>query len=118
MRPTDETVRETCACGATFDYTGAYPHRALRDWRSDHRHEFPPQAMEITGEMVELTAERDAALAQMADVQGAHRMSSDALDRFRDVVCEATAHDDSNPGDDVLIADLRASAWQARSRAA
>jgi hypothetical protein len=41
------------------------------------------------------------------DIRGAYKMSSDSLDRFREIVAEVTGHGDRNPGDDILLADLR-----------
>jgi len=41
------------------------------------------------------------------DIRAAYKKSSCYLDRFRDVVAEVTGQSDNNPGDDVLIAELR-----------
>lgn len=38
----------------------------------------------------------------------AHRVAAAAADRFRDVLAEALGYEDENPGDEVLIRDLRA----------
>ena len=55
-------IEETCSCGATFTATGS-PYRRDHDtrnprgaeemaerWRTDHRHEFPPQPPAATPE--------------------------------------------------------------------
>lgn len=39
------TIRETCSCGATFDYSGGsdtYAKYRAQEFRTDHRHEFAP----------------------------------------------------------------------------
>lgn len=51
-------------------------------------------------ELVVMRAERD-------DARGGYRVAAEAADRFRDVLSECLGHADENPGDDVLIADLR-----------
>lgn len=59
---------------------------------------------EMRGQSEELAAlrnERDNAL-------GGYRVAAEAVDRFRDVLAEALGYEDENPGDDVLICDLRA----------
>jgi hypothetical protein len=40
------------------------------------------------------------------DLAAAYRTAAAAADRFRDVLCEVLGHD-LNPGDDLLIAELR-----------
>jgi len=54
-----------------------------------------------------LTAERDAALARLDEQRGATRVAAGAADRFRDVLSEFLGHGEANPGDDVLVAELR-----------
>lgn len=41
------------------------------------------------------------------DVAVAYQRCSERLDRFRDVLAEALGYADVNPGDEVLLADLR-----------
>ena len=41
------------------------------------------------------------------DFRAAWRTASEAADRFRDNLAEALGHGDENPGDDVLIRELR-----------
>ena len=52
-------------------------------------------------------AERDALKAEADDERAAKKIAADAADRFRDVLSDALGHPDENPGDDVLIAELR-----------
>lgn len=47
--------------------------------------------------------------AEVEDQRAAKRIAAEAADRFRDVVCEALGYPKENPGDDVLVAELRAS---------
>lgn len=55
-----------------------------------------------------LAADRLAAVeAALADERAAKQIAAEAADRFRDVLSEALGHDDENPGDDVLVAELR-----------
>jgi hypothetical protein len=45
MTTTSVSVKETCACGATFDYVGSYTsdaQNAAAKFREGHRHESPP----------------------------------------------------------------------------
>jgi hypothetical protein len=51
--------------------------------------------------------ERDALRALLDDERAARRVAADAADRFRDVLSECLGHPDENPGDDVLVAELR-----------
>lgn len=51
-------------------------------------------------ETARLRAERDDAL-------GGYREAAKAADRFRDVLSECLGHADENPGDDVLVRELR-----------
>lgn len=44
----------------------------------------------------------------LADMTAARKVAADAADRFRDVLAECLGHDDNNPGDDVLVAEIRA----------
>lgn len=46
--------------------------------------------------------------AALDDERGAKRVAADAADRFRDVLSECLGYPDENPGDDVLVRDLRA----------
>ncbi|MFB6665997.1 hypothetical protein [Streptomyces parvus] len=46
--------------------------------------------------------------ADLEDQRKARQTAAGAADRFRDVLSEALGHDDENPGDDALIAELRA----------
>jgi hypothetical protein len=41
------------------------------------------------------------------DLEGGYRAAAAAADRFRDVLSECLGHSDENPGDDVLVAELR-----------
>ncbi|MEV5451549.1 hypothetical protein [Streptomyces sp. NPDC052535] len=50
----------------------------------------------------------EALARELDDQRKAYRVAADAVDRFRDVVCEVLGHDDENPGDDVLVSELRA----------
>lgn len=52
--------------------------------------------------------ETDQLRAELKDQRKAYRTASGAADRFRDVLAEALGHADENPGDDVLVAELRA----------
>lgn len=58
-------------------------------------------------EMCDLRAERDRLAAALDDQRRAKQTAAAAADRFRDVLSEALGHPDENPGDDVLVADLR-----------
>lgn len=58
--------------------------------------------------MSEHTAEKDALRQERDNALGGHRVAAEAADRFRDVLAEALGYEDENPGDDVLIRDLRA----------
>ncbi|MEV5915818.1 hypothetical protein AB0M00_43915 [Streptomyces chartreusis] len=49
----------------------------------------------------------EALRRELDDQRKAYRVAADAVDRFRDVVCEVLGHDEENPGDDVLVAQLR-----------
>lgn len=53
-------------------------------------------------------AEMDPLRAELEDQRAARRTAAESADRFRDVLAEALGHVDSNPGDDVLVAELRA----------
>jgi ElaB/YqjD/DUF883 family membrane-anchored ribosome-binding protein len=46
--------------------------------------------------------------AELEDQRAARQIAGDCADRFRDVLSEALGHPDENPGDDVLVAELRA----------
>lgn len=52
-------------------------------------------------ELVQLRAELD-------DQRQAKQTAAGAADRFRDVLSDALGHGDENPGDDALVAELRA----------
>jgi hypothetical protein len=61
-----------------------------------------------------IEAERDALKAaiertnaELDDERAAKKIAADAADRFRDVLSEALGRPDENPGDDVLVAELR-----------
>lgn len=45
--------------------------------------------------------------AEVDDERAARRTAGDAADRFRDVLSECLGHPDENPGDDVLVSELR-----------
>lgn len=66
---------------------------------------------EVQGEMNERAINQERKLAalhaELEDQRAARQTAAAAADRFRDVVCEALGHDDDNPGDDTLIAELR-----------
>ncbi|NEC17936.1 hypothetical protein [Streptomyces parvus] len=49
----------------------------------------------------------DRMRAELEVQRNAKRIAAGAADRFRDVLADALGHDE-NPGDDTLIADLRA----------
>lgn len=53
-------------------------------------------------------AQLDHLYADLEDQRAARQTAAGAADRFRDVLCEALGHPDDNPGDDILIAQLRA----------
>lgn len=44
---------------------------------------------------------------RLEDMTEARRIAADAADRFRDVICEVLDYTDENPGDDVLVVELR-----------
>lgn len=50
----------------------------------------------------------DQLRAELEDQRKAYQTAAGAADRFRDVLAEALGHADENPGDDVLVAELRA----------
>lgn len=56
----------------------------------------------------EATEVRAAARAELEDQRAAKRTAAESADRFRDVVADCLGHADENPGDDALIAELRA----------
>jgi hypothetical protein len=35
---TTYVLDETCSCGATFHYAGAWPQTAAKQWREQHQH--------------------------------------------------------------------------------
>lgn len=51
--------------------------------------------------------ENDALRKMLDDERAAKKVAADAADRFRDVLSECLGHEDENPGDDVLVAELR-----------
>lgn len=55
-----------------------------------------------------MAKEIESLMERLADMTAARDTAAGAVDRFRDVVCEVLGHDQQNPGDDVLIAELRA----------
>ena len=61
-----------------------------------------PSINEITSDQL------DALIAELEDQRAAKQTAAGAADRFRDVLCEALGYPDDNPGDDVLVAELRA----------
>lgn len=56
---------------------------------------------------MERSAEADALRQELENALGGYRVASECLDRFRDVLAEALGYEYENPGDDVLIHDLR-----------
>jgi hypothetical protein len=50
----------------------------------------------------------DALYDQLEDQRAATRTAAGAADRFRDILCDILGHPDDNPGDDVLVAEIRA----------
>jgi hypothetical protein len=44
---------------------------------------------------------------EVEDLRRARDIAAAAADRFRDVLSECLDHPDENPGDDVLVAELR-----------
>ncbi|RPE27334.1 hypothetical protein [Kitasatospora cineracea] len=44
---------------------------------------------------------------ELHNSRAAHRTASETADRFRDVLADALGHPDENPGDDVLVTELR-----------
>lgn len=56
---------------------------------------------------MEQRAENDYLRAALKDERAAKRIAADAADRFRDVLSECLGYEDENPGDDVLVRDLR-----------
>jgi hypothetical protein len=61
----------------------------------------------LDGEYERLRVENTAQAARLEEQRGATRVAAAAADRFRDVLSEALGHADENPGDDVLVAELR-----------
>lgn len=53
------------------------------------------------------TAEKDNLRAALDDERAAKKIAADSADRFRDVLSECLGYADENPGDDVLVRDLR-----------
>lgn len=49
-----------------------------------------------------------SAKAEAEDERAARKVAGDSADRFRDVLSECLGHEDENPGDDVLVRELRA----------
>jgi hypothetical protein len=47
------------------------------------------------------------AVRALADERAARKIAGDSADRFRDVLSECLGYADENPGDDVLVHDLR-----------
>lgn len=41
------SIRETCSCGATFAYQGAYAEERTDHWRENHRHEAPSAPLSL-----------------------------------------------------------------------
>lgn len=80
---------------------------AIRDAREEAL-DLTVYLMQVELELRDLLAERDQLAAALADQRGARRIAAESADRLRDVLCEALGHDDENPGDDVLVAELRA----------
>lgn len=62
---------------------------------------------EVVAELSRLRAENTAQAARLEEQRGATRVAAGAADRFRDVLSEALGHPDENPGDDVLVAEVR-----------
>jgi hypothetical protein len=62
----------------------------------------------VTMENIEHTTEKDALRKMLDDERAAKKVAADAADRFRDVLSECLGHEDENPGDDVLVSELRA----------
>lgn len=58
--------------------------------------------------MAEHTPENDALRRERDDALGGYRVAAESADRFRDVLADALGYGGENPGDDVLIRDLRA----------
>jgi len=54
------------------------------------------------------TNEIECLRAALDDERGAKKVAAGAADRFRDVLSECLGYGDENPGDDVLVRDLRA----------
>ena len=48
-----------------------------------------------------------AAVEALADERAAKKVAADAADRFRDVLSECLGHEEENPGDDALVAEVR-----------
>jgi hypothetical protein len=62
---------------------------------------------DLIAEVERLRDELEHAHARAEDERGGRRVAGAAADRFRDVVAEVTGHTDKNPGDDVLVSELR-----------
>jgi hypothetical protein len=78
---------------------------AALDRRAAEAQPHPPARLKLD----ELTSDQlDRLYAELEDQRGAKQTAAGAADRFRDILCEALNHDDDNPGDDVLVAELRA----------
>jgi hypothetical protein len=63
---------------------------------------------DIDAELRHANEQIERLTAELSDERGAKRIAADSADRFRDVLCEVLNHPDENPGDDVLVAELRA----------
>ena len=68
-----------------------------------------PTAELMPGPLLRQAADEiDRLNATVADELAAKRIAADSANRFRDVLADALGHEDDNPGDDVLVAELRA----------
>lgn len=55
-----------------------------------------------------LAACLSTAAEQLEDERAARQVAGESADRFRDVLSECLGHDEENPGDDALLAEVRA----------
>jgi hypothetical protein len=67
----------------------------------------PTDLAYLLARVEELEGQLAKAQAELDDQRGATRVAAGAADRFRDVLSEFLGHGEENPGDDVLVAELR-----------
>lgn len=98
---------EELADAARFEVVNPEQMRALasdRPWTAAEESEWNFQ---VRAALRAAADQLEAVQAELEDVHVGYRMSSAALDRFRDVVCEVIGFENENPGDDVSLGLLR-----------